>query len=293
MHPKPLIFFNRLVTWFQTYSTWAICITMMGGCVDFRLSGEEMQKEFEAMDIKPVSERISVDSNHIHYVYVDQGRPNLVVFIHGSPGSWSAFLNFFRTDSLLESFDMLSIDRPGFGDSDYGRPIASMEEQAFLMQEVIKKFSHQHIIVVGHSLGGPVASRLAMDFPDLIQGLVLVAPSIDPDQEKYEWYRSWVKTRIGGALTPTDFWVSNEEIMPLKTELTKMLSCWEKIKIPVIVIQGTKDVLVPKENAEFARRMLPDTLLDIRYLEGVNHFIPWSHPEQIVFGLRDLAISSD
>jgi pimeloyl-ACP methyl ester carboxylesterase len=39
-------------------------------------------------------------------------------------------------------------------------------------------------ILVGHSLGGPVAARLAMDYPDEVGGLILVAPSIDPELEK-------------------------------------------------------------------------------------------------------------
>jgi len=256
--------------------------------MDFSISDEELSDEFKDHEIKPVTNTITIDSNHIHYVYVDRGLKNLAVFVHGSPGSWSAFIDFFKNDTLLADYDLLAIDRPGFGESDHGRPEPSLAQQAAQLKEVVALFPHDNKIMVGHSLGGPVIARIAMDYPKLCDGMVMVAPSIDPGQEKFEWYRPLMKSKIGGAVTPTDFWVSNEEIVALKLELEKMLPLWAQIEIPSIVIQGTKDVLVPKENAEFARNMLPDSLVEVRYLEGVNHFIPWSDPQTIVQALEDL-----
>jgi len=267
---------------------WLIAVFLCG-CMQFRLEQEAFQEIFKDRPIQPVSETIEVDSNHVHYVYIDRGKPNLAVFIHGSPGSWSAFLDFFKNDSLLQTYDVLSIDRPGFGDSDYGRPEPSLQKQAYYLQQVISRFDQPNKVMVGHSLGGPVAARIAMDYPSLAQAMVLVAPSVDPAMERYEWYRTWIETRVGGWVTPTDFWVSNEEILPLKAELDSMLPLWKAVHIPAVVIQGTKDMLVPKENAEFVRRMMGDSLADIRYLEGVNHFIPWSHPHKIVEALEALA----
>ncbi|MFY0599069.1 MAG: alpha/beta hydrolase [Cyclobacteriaceae bacterium] len=249
------------------------------------MSDEEFVDAFENEKVIPISSHLKVDSSNIHYVHTDQGKDKLLVFVHGSPGSWSAFIDFFKNDSLLDQFDMISVDRSGFGHSDYGRPEKSMQKQAYLLSKVIGQFTHQEKIMIGHSLGGPVIARLAMDYPELIQGMVMVAPSIDPEMEKYEWYRTWVQIKVVRAMTPKDLWVSNEEILPLKEELTSMLPLWKNIQIPTVVIQGTKDSLVPKENAEFASKMLSDSLVTINYLEGGNHFIPWSHPEEIVKGV--------
>jgi pimeloyl-ACP methyl ester carboxylesterase len=254
-------------------------------CIQFRLSEEEFVSTFENQEVLPKQADLIIDSSNIHYVYTDQGRDELLVFVHGSPGSWSAFIDFFKNDSLLSRFDMVSIDRPGFGDSDYGMPEKSLEKQAYFLSKVIELFPQKNKIMIGHSLGGPVIARIAMDYPNLTQGMVMVAPSIDPDMEKYEWYRTWIGTKIVGAMTPKDFWVSNEEILPLKEELQLMLPLWQKIIIPTVLVQGTKDILVPKENAEFARKMFRTEILTINYLEGVNHFIPWSNPEEIVRGI--------
>lgn len=258
--------------------------------MDFSISDDEMKEAFLDRPLQPISQTITIDSNHVHYVYLATGKPNLAVFVHGSPGSWSAFIDYLKNDTLMEKYDVVSIDRPGFGQSDGGRPERSIGRQAFQMQEVISRFSHENKVLIGHSLGGPVVARVAMDYPDQVDGLVLVAPSIDPDLEKYEWYRTWIDTRLGGWVTPQDFWVSNEEILGLKAELIEMVPLWSEVKVPTIVIQGTEDSLVPKENAEFARQMIDEAQVDIRYLMGVNHFIPWSHPNEIIKALEDLSI---
>lgn len=254
----------------------------------FSISEDKVKKEFKNLDFTPTLSQLKVGDRTMNYAFLERGKETLAVFIHGSPGSWNAFIDFFKNDSLLEAVDLLAVDRPGFGLSDAGFPEPSMERQALVIHEVVRQFDHQNIILIGHSLGGPVIARMAMDFPRSYEGLIFVAPSIDPEMEKDEWYRSWINSKVGGWVTPETFWVSNEEIMPLKDELITMKPLWEQIQAPVIVIQGKKDMLVPWENAEFAREMLNGhTSVDIRYLEGVNHFIPWSNPETIVQAIFD------
>ena len=269
-----------------------VCLLLsisLTSCLDFSISEDELANEFFGRNLVPVIEEIQIGERTIGFVSIDQQKEVLLVFVHGSPGSWSAFMDYFKNDSLLESMDMLAIDRPGFGYSGRGWPEPSMAKQAYYLERVVSRFNHPIKLLIGHSLGGPVIARLAMDYPDISQGLIHIAPSIDPELEKYEWYRTWMKTRLIGALTPPDFWVSNEEILPLKDELTEMLPLWSKIRIPNMIIQGKNDVLVPWQNAEFARNMLPDSLIEIRYLEGVNHFIPWTNPKEVVQGILDLS----
>ena len=57
----------------------------------------------------------------------------------------------------------------------------------------------------------------------------------------------------------------------------EMKKDWEKIEIPVTVIQGEEDKLVPKGNAEFAEKMLSkNEEVSIKMIIGGNHFILWS-----------------
>jgi pimeloyl-ACP methyl ester carboxylesterase len=120
-----------------------------------------------------------------------------------------------------------------------------------------------------------------MDYPDLVGGLVLVAPSIDPAMEKWEWYRQVGDFFLFRAIVPKELDVSNQEILPLKKQLSLMLPLWSAIQVPVTVIQGEKDKLVPPANADFARKMLVHAPTIIWMVPEMNHFIPWSQPELI------------
>src|SRR5205809_1859432 len=53
---------------------------------------------------------------------------------------------------------------------------------------------------------------------------------------------------------------------------------WPKITASTIVIQGNKDTLVPKENAEFAKKVMVNAPVKVITLEDMNHFVPWTHP---------------
>lgn len=254
----------------------------LNSCIEFKISDEEAKEELKESDATIYFDSLKVNDRKMHYAFSGKQKDVLVVFIHGSPGSWSAFIDFFKADTLTEEMDMLAVDRPGFGESGYGHPEPSLEKQANQIKAVTDQFDHSKKILVGHSLGGPVIARMAMDFPRSFDGLVMVAPSIDPEMEKYEWYRDVIKTKLGEVFTPKEFVVSNEEILPLKKELERMLPLWSHIQLPTVVIHGTKDRLVPKENVDFAIKMMPDSLLKVSILKDVNHFIPWQYPEEIV-----------
>jgi len=211
----------------------------------------------------------------------DEDKP-LVVFVHGSPGSWDAFIHFLSNTRLLERTRLASVDRPGFGGSGYGVHEPSMQQQsANIMPLIEKERNGQPVILVGHSLGGPVIARMAMDFPRLIDGLIMVAPSIDPELEKTKWYQIPANWKLLSWIVPTTLRVTNREILPLKGELETMRPLWQKIKVPVTVIQGEADKLVPAGNADFAAKMLPAAQLTMVRVEGLNHFVPWNRPDLI------------
>lgn len=245
------------------------------------MSPKEVDKYFEGDLSKPELKSVQVGNQTVNYAYQDNNKDTTVVFIHGAPGSWSAFVDFFKVNQLKEVVNIISVDRPGYGYSDFGEAVISLESQSKSIMNAVNEIANDHLILVGHSLGGPVAARMMMDFPKKVIGSVLVAPSISPALEKREWYRYIGKLRIVKYMIPATLWVTNEEIYDLKAELQEMMPYWKTIENPVIVIQGTEDDLVPKGNAFFAEEVLSEEVVEINLLEGVNHFIPWSHPDTI------------
>lgn len=208
----------------------------------------------------------------------------LAVFVHGSPGSADAYLPYLADTALSRRFRLLSIDRPGFGYTQgFGKPERSMEKQAAAVKAVADSLAPgEKIWLIGHSLGGPVIARFAMDYPGQTAGLILVAASVDPALEPHPWWQSAIDPPPLKWLIPKSLWASNAEIRPLEGELKKMLPFWERIKCPVRVLHAQDDRLVPVANVAFMERVLarnPD-LQTVILPEG-DHFILWSRTDLV------------
>ncbi len=234
-----------------------------------------------------LQERASVNSYTVGdrtITFARSGTPTgpLILFVHGSPGDWRAFEHFLSDPGLRRRAQMVSVDRPGFGGSGFGEPEPSLERQAALLQPLLDYFGGgRPAILVGHSLGGSVIARMAMDFGAKIGALVLVAPALDPDREELRWYNRLASLAPVRLLLPKSLDISNLEILPLRAELTKMLPLWDKVTADVIVIQGAKDRLVSPENADFAQKVLRNAHVTVERISDIGHFIPWERPNLI------------
>jgi pimeloyl-ACP methyl ester carboxylesterase len=269
-------------------------IGLMDSCMQFRMSRQEINHFFENKKYKGRLYQYKVNNQTINYLQAGDTTKPLIVFVHGSPGSLSAFIHFMGDTLLLEKAQLISVDRPGFGESNFGFGMTSLKQQVDCIQPILKKHKSNHkVILVGHSMGGPFIARMAMDYPDLIDGLVIVAGSIAPDLEPNEtWFRAPLSTPFLRWMLPRSFRASNTEIYHLKPDLQDMVARWKKITCPVVVIQGGKDLLVDPRNADFAKEMLVNSKsVKIIFKKEMNHFVPWSNPELIQQAVLELLSS--
>lgn len=231
---------------------------------------------------QPTFGAYKVGEQKIHYTHVGDTSKPLVLFVHGSPGSSDAFLRYLADTSLSKVCQMVTVDRPGFGESS-GEGEPSIERQAAVLKPIVEKYGkNKKVLLVGHSLGGPVIVRMAMDYEELLDGLIILAGSIDPELEPNEWFRPALKYPPAKWFLNRPFMASNVEIMPLEDELSEMLPLWKNITIPVTVLQGMDDMLVPAGNADFAKKVLVNSRkLDIQKIEAENHFFIWTQPELV------------
>lgn len=259
-------------------------------CMTFRMSNKEINEYFLSKEINGSQHKYKTGKYTIHYAQAGNENKPLVLFVHGSPGSLSAFIDFLADTALTSQALVITSDRPGFGYSNFGIGEPSLEKQANALKPILDKYKdNRPIILVGHSLGGPVIARMAIDSPDLVDGLILVAASVDPELEPNEmWFRAPLATPFLSWILPRSFRASNEEIYQLKPQLEEMLPHWKEITCPVIVIQGKKDSLVPAGNADFAKKMLINSSVEIRLKEEMDHFVPWSNPELIRQAILDM-----
>jgi hypothetical protein len=99
------------------------------GYMSFRLTPEETRTTFTNKKFKPEIIVSKAVERPINYVEVGNDTLPTAIFVHGSPGSWSAFVDFMKVDSLLEKVRMVSVDRPGFGHSGFGDAEESLENK--------------------------------------------------------------------------------------------------------------------------------------------------------------------
>jgi pimeloyl-ACP methyl ester carboxylesterase len=269
--------------WFISLTAIFLLLLLMDSCMQFRMNKKEINKYFETKEKKGTLHTYLFDHQKINYLSVGDDHLPLVIFVHGSPGSLSAFIDFMADTALLKKAQLISVDRPGFGESNFGYGEKSVKRQTAVLKPILEKHkANRPIILVGHSMGGPVICRMAMDYPELIDGLVIVAGSIAPDLEPNEtWFRAPLATPFLKWILPRSFRASNQEIYHLKPELQDMMSLWPNIKAHTIVIQGKKDVLVEPGNAYFAKKMMINAKVELVLVDDMNHFVPWSNPELI------------
>ena len=255
-------------------------ILFVSSCISFKTKRKDADSFFAGRPHQPRYFRYRNGTRNIHYVEVGEEEKTPVVFVHGSPGSWGAFMGYLGNERLLARAKLISVDRPGFGESDYGVPEKSIAKQAADLKPLLES-QHRPSILVGHSLGGPVIARIAMDYPELVASLVLIAPSIDPNLEKVTWYQTAADWELVSWMVPTDLLTANREILPLKADLQEMLPLWSKITVPVTIIHGEKDRLVPVANVDFAQKRLVHAPLTVVREPELNHFIPWKRGDLV------------
>lgn len=267
-------------------------ILCLSSCfLTFRTSDKKAMKSFKEKKINAQFHQYSFAKRTIHYVESGNSQSDIVLFfVHGSPGSWNAFENYLLDSALNARYLMISVDRPGYGYSNFGQKEESLTIQSIVYAPLLKKYLEQgkKIVLIGHSYGGPVIAKMGMDFDEAIAGLIFIAPSIDPELEEELWIQKPATWAIFKWMIPAAVVVSNEEILALKPELQRIIPYWSKLKMPVVFIQGGKDELVHPRNKDFAEKQLKNAPLEIMYYPTLDHFIPFTHKEIVMEAIEKM-----
>ena len=217
--------------------------------------------------------------------FVEAGTPGkpLVVFIHGTPGSWRGFLSYLASPTLQSQTHMLALDRPGFGRSQVAGPLPNFADQAKAVGILLERNqSGKPALVVGHSLGGSIGYRVAIDFPNEVGALLALSSAVDPSLSKPRWYNHIARIPGIHFLVPKDLATANKEMMPLVDHLKEMRSALAHLSVPITIVQGGKDPLVDTGNVTFAQQLMTKADLKVVDYPEHGHFIVWEEPQDII-----------
>ena len=219
-----------------------------------------------------------------------------LVLIHGAGDSSAVWEK--QTAYFSKSHQVLAVDLPGHG-ARVREP--GMDRHEKYAQEVCRIMDQQSIskaVVAGHSMGGAVALTMALEHPDRLQGLILVATGarmkMRPDfleeaRKTAEIYGSevpsathiipveqmvhpaiptdvvqWLKDRIGRAsaqATYADFQANNN---------FDVMNRLGEIRTPTLVVGGSDDRMAPRKFAEFLANGIPGARLEM--LDPCGHY---------------------
>lgn len=128
------------------------------------------------------------NGQRIHYLDLNAGAKDCLVFLHGSGSGASGHSNFKENYPFLaeQGYRVIVVDHVGYGYS--SKPTDVDYHINFFVECLHQTLEHigvKNYCLIGNSLGGAIALRYALDFPDTVSSLVLMAPGGIENQPDY------------------------------------------------------------------------------------------------------------
>jgi pimeloyl-ACP methyl ester carboxylesterase len=250
--------------------------------LELRMSDHEISETLLPEHVPYLIIRDTIHGRVIRYLKVGNDSLPKLICLHGSPSSLTAWRTIYTDPGFQRRFQIIAIDRPGYGYSGFGKVETDIENEVSILQVLIDSFTlHKKAILIGSSYGGPVAAQIAMNMPDRFQQLVLLSAAVKPGSEKTYWASYAMIVPVIKNIFPPTLVMSSEEKLNHPRQLSGLVN-WDKINMDVLLIHGNKDKLVYYDNAMYARGKLTHARrLTMVTMNGKGHAIIFSRPDFI------------
>lgn len=236
---------------------------------------------------------IEADGFRIRYREAGQGEP--LVSLHGAGG-----MKLYRSHELLAAqYRVIVFEVPGFGQSPANERSQSMPELADTMAQAVANLGIERFNLMGNSFGGKLALWLAVQQPERMQALILVAPAaIRPEgglppaalSPEELMARLYAHPERQAPLPPLDPAIRAKQqalvrrvMGPARDEALE--SRLPGLNVPVLVLFGTMDRMIPPEMGRLYCERLPNCHLILVYDAG--HEVDADRPEAFVSVVSD------
>jgi pimeloyl-ACP methyl ester carboxylesterase len=246
----------------------------------FRISDKTVEKRY-GKNNSLIINRYRINGRTMRYIELGRDSLPIVVMLHGGLGTASTYEVYMRDSALRKHYKLVIPDRYGHGYSDFGRTEVNVEKQAAYLYPMLKTLRQKNvpIVLLGHSFGGTIAARIAMDYPTVADQLILSSPAIDPSvMTLFKWNKPLNFFLIKWML-PQNVIIANDEKLFNKVECEKMLPFWHKIQMPTIYVHGKDDWIVPFANAEFAKKKLAHVPTEFILRDSLDHKFIFAQPD--------------
>lgn len=262
---------------------------------------------------------VEVDGTRVLVAELGAGPP--IVLIHGLGGTFRYWLESARR--LARHYRVLVVDVPGFGGSDPAAVPFSMLAAGERVLAASEALGARRPVLVGHSLGGPIAALVAARSPERVAGVVLVSTTgLSPERAwrrhvllpivrralgnprpwenllaSHAWAREIVFTKMFAHPRELDPFTTRMLVggaalarqigdsleASLRSDLRPML---RELAAPLGIVWGEHDETVSLEDAELAQRLRPETRA--RFVPGAGHMPMVERPDAFVAALVEV-----
>lgn len=126
--------------------------------------------------LSPIGQFIEIEGTRLHYHVTGPADAPPVLVLHGASANLREPL--MGLGDALSDQRVIWLDRPGLGHSQRPSGRWNPQAEAALIAQFLGAVEAGPVLVTGHSWGSAISLRLAMDHPQAVSGIVLIAPAI-------------------------------------------------------------------------------------------------------------------
>jgi pimeloyl-ACP methyl ester carboxylesterase len=203
--------------------------------------------------------------NGLNYYYAVYGEGEPLLLLHGGLGTTDMFAPILP--KLAEHRTVIGVDLQGHGRTALGDRPLSLEAMGDDMAAIVTALGHHKIDVMGYSLGGGVAFRMAVQHPEAVRRLVLVSTGYAADGFYAEMraQQAHVSGAAADMMKGTPMYKSYMAVAPHPQDFPKLLDQLgaymrteydysadvPKLKMPVMLVFGDSDMYRPEHEIKF------------------------------------------
>jgi len=206
-----------------------------------------------------------IEANGVNYYYEIHGKGEPLLLLHGGLGSIDLFEPGLPV--LAQSRQVIAVDLHGHGRTPLGNRAISLIDMGNDVAAVLTKLGYKEVDVMGYSLGGGVALRLAVQHPASVRRLVLVSTPFA--QAGFYPEMLPLQAQVGAAMAEsmkeTPIYKSYIAVAPKPEDFPKLLDRlgeymrkpydWsedvKKLNMPVMLVYGDSDMIRPEHIVQF------------------------------------------
>ncbi len=234
------------------------------------------------------------------------GGREYVLFIHGAGGgqyTWSCQKGFFEKE-----FNPIILELPGHGESE-GEGESEIGKYAEHVYQFLNALHLSRVFLVGHSMGGAIVQTMALRYPEVIKGMILVGTGAR--LRVFPMILNEIRENFEEAIKKINQFAFSRKVSPdlIEQGMIGMRRCRpevvhgdfsacdrfdvmnevEKINLPTLILCGDEDELTPVKYSQFLQNKIKGSRLEV--ISGAGHMVMMESPSAFNEKIRDFILS--